>query len=149
MAQPVPPVQTRNFKAQASTPGVHNVAAPRPEVVAPSQKPPGDHWSRSPSPSRSHSRESYDKKPHKHSPSRSPSRSRPHNRESRDRKSRKLDHWSRSQSRSHSHSRRTGVVRALFQLESVQCLREALKLVGSNLLVARARPEDFLPKLLK
>lgn len=45
-------------------------------------------------------------------------------------------------------TRKTGVVRARFQLQSIEALRSNLESIGSGLLVAFEKPEDFIPKLL-
>lgn len=44
--------------------------------------------------------------------------------------------------------RKSGIIRTRFQLETVKELRESLAKLGSNLLVAHAKPETFLQKLV-
>ena len=44
--------------------------------------------------------------------------------------------------------RKAGIIRTRFQLETVKELRESLAMLGSNLLVAHAKPETFLQKLV-
>ena len=45
-------------------------------------------------------------------------------------------------------SQKIGVIRARFQLETIEYLRTSLKKIGSNLILSDQKPEDFLPKLL-
>ena len=45
-------------------------------------------------------------------------------------------------------TRKTGLLRMKFQLESIACLRNQLKLIGSNLVVSNSKPEEFIPKLV-
>ena len=44
--------------------------------------------------------------------------------------------------------RKAGIFKTRFQLETVKELRESLAKLGSNLLVAHAKPEAFLQKLV-
>jgi len=44
---------------------------------------------------------------------------------------------------------KTGNIRAQFILESVVSLRNSLKLIGGNLLIARGKPEDIIPQLVQ
>jgi deoxyribodipyrimidine photo-lyase len=46
-------------------------------------------------------------------------------------------------------SRKTGISRAKFTIETVECLRKNLQKIGSNLLVAVKKPEDIIGDLLK
>ena len=45
-------------------------------------------------------------------------------------------------------TRKTGLLRARFQIESVQNLKNNLRLLGSDLIVTNEKAEDFIPKLL-
>jgi len=45
-------------------------------------------------------------------------------------------------------TRKTGVIRARFQLESVEALRADLESIQSQLLVSFEKPEEYLVKLL-
>ena len=53
-----------------------------------------------------------------------------------------------SQSKTKYGTRKTGVIRARFQLETVEALRTSLEAIGSQLIVALEKPEDYLVKLL-
>jgi deoxyribodipyrimidine photo-lyase len=44
--------------------------------------------------------------------------------------------------------RKSGINRTRFMLESVEDLRQNLESIGSGLLVAYDKPEDFIPKLV-
>lgn len=45
-------------------------------------------------------------------------------------------------------TRKTGLIRARFQIETVENLRKSLRNIGSDLLISNEKPEDFIPKLL-
>lgn len=45
-------------------------------------------------------------------------------------------------------TRKTGIIRSRFQQESVQCLRDNLKSIGSNLILTNEEPESYLAKLV-
>ena len=45
-------------------------------------------------------------------------------------------------------TRKCGIVRTRFHLETVEEFRKNLKEIGSNLLVAHEKAEDFIPKLM-
>jgi deoxyribodipyrimidine photo-lyase len=45
-------------------------------------------------------------------------------------------------------TRKTGIARAKFQIESVECLRKNLRKMGSNLMVVVRKPEEVIPELL-
>ena len=44
--------------------------------------------------------------------------------------------------------RKSGIWRTRFQIETVEQFRASLRALGSGLLVANARPEDFLQRLV-
>jgi deoxyribodipyrimidine photo-lyase len=43
---------------------------------------------------------------------------------------------------------KTGLVRSRFQIQAVKELRKSLQKIGSNLVVTKEKPEEFIPKLM-
>ena len=45
-------------------------------------------------------------------------------------------------------TQKTGLIRARFQLETIDSLRSSFQKIGSNLILSNEKPDEFLPKLL-
>ena len=57
-------------------------------------------------------------------------------------------HYFKEHSQTKYGTRKTGLLRARFQIETVENLRKSLRSIGSDLLISSEKPEDFIPKLL-